>query len=308
MTVRSLGCLRREVACPRCLLLTAHVNRNGRWHCRTRGTDNTRELPESVQQRRDRKGGSGRGGIQPSTANTAFAVPPLPSLHGEGLAAYDQRIDFASFVFDAAGLALEPNRVQSWHVGEHALRVKPWLDKRGFHVLGLQAGWPPDIRRKGGRAPKSLALAEVFATSWAHRPLLPSPREIPRWKRRALLRAGHVDAPVVALVDLPDDAPHEVRAVWEGIHELLVVRSLVEPAGEPVPISAPFLARWCPLDENAVRRAKAWLGRRGFIERAEVAEFGFPRPCVLWKITRAREPLSVTRASDVITAAHAVIA
>jgi hypothetical protein len=29
---------------------------------------------------------------------------------------------------------------------------------------------------------------------------------------------------------------------------------------------------------------------------------------VLWKITRAREPLSVTRASDVITAAHAVIA
>ena len=299
-----LEVLRREADCPHCLHMTAHARRGGRWHCRTCGTDNTRELPESMQPRLDRKGGSGKGGIQPSTATTAFAVPPLPLLHGEGLAAWDQRIDFASSVFDMAGLELEPNRVQSWHVGEHALRVKPWLDKRGFHVLGLQAGWPPEIRRKGGRAPKSLALAEVFATSWAHRPLLPSPREIPRWKRRALLRAGLVNAPVVPLVDLPDDAPQEVRAVWEGIHELLVVRSLVEPAGEPVPISAPFLARWCPLDENAVRRAKAWLGRRGFIERAEVAPFGFPRPCVLWWIARRREPSRSRSPAMSIAAAH----
>jgi hypothetical protein len=279
--------------------MTAHAERNGCWCCRACGLENGLEPTAYLSLSQGR---NGRGGIAEAVqvtaeavstfrASTAFAVPPLPSLHGSELEAYDRNDDFAQLVFDRAGLSLDPSHIQPWHLGALDVAVEAWRDKGAFHRLRLKgSGWPADVCRRNGKAPKALALAEVFASTWANAPLLPSAPELARWKRRALLLGGFAAPPAVSIAKLPEDAPLDVVATWQGIRELVDVRSLTEPDVDLVPLSAPFLARWCPLDENAVRRAKAWLGRRGFIERAVVAEFGFPRPCVLWKIRGGRRP------------------
>jgi hypothetical protein len=205
-------------------------------------------------------------------------------LRGEDLAAFDREPEFASFVLNAAGLALELNRSQTWNLGELKISVEPWLDRRGFYLLAVEKGWPSNVRRKDGHGPESIAMAEVFATCWSGEPLLPSGPESARWKLRALLEAGLVDRPAVSIAELRDDAPQVAILAWEGIRELVAVRSLTQPAGEPVPLSSLFLARWCPLEESAVRRGKRWLERFGFIVRAGEAEFGCPKRCILWNV------------------------
>jgi hypothetical protein len=138
-------------------------------------------------------------------------------------------------------------------------------------------------------------LAEVFASCSARKPLLPSGPENARWKCRAVLEAGLIDRPLISIADLDDDAPYEAVLTWEGIRELVAARSLTQPAGEPAPLASSFLARWCPLEESAVRRGKRWLERHEFIARAGEAEFGCPKRCILWKVACGNGPLWAVR-------------
>ena len=285
-----------EFDCRTCLRATIHVQTGDRRFCKTCGSEHSAggqgTTSGAVSLHLNGKGGTAKA-VLPSSLDVPPLVPPLRSgggLHGEALAAYDKEAAFAAFVLGEAGLELALGRRQPWLIGELELAVEVWVDERDFYVVGLLDGWPHEVRRQHGKAPASLALAELFATSWAGTPCLPGRSELSRWKRRALLQAGIVTRPAVALPALDDGAPVHARETWEGIGELVAVRALTEQVGDPVPLSAPFLSRWCPLERHAVRRGKTWLENRGFIERAGEGEFGHPRRCLLWSVVGFTEP------------------
>ena len=90
----------------------------------------------------------------------------------------------------------------------------------------------------------------------------------------------------ISLRPLPTNAPGSAAKTWDQIASLLRVVRLTEPAGEPIPLSAPWLSSWSGkrVTESEVKAGKRCLESHGFIEHVGDARSGFPKPTKLWRI------------------------
>jgi hypothetical protein len=181
---------------------------------------------------------------------------------------------------------------QTWTPASGGLKVKIWLDDGRRYVTHLISGWPAGLTRKRtGKPPTDLALAEVYAIAVTGEIHLPRGPELARWKRRALAGAGILQPAPVRLKALPPGAPDSAESTWKAIEHLLAIRWLTDPQEDPVVLSAPFLARWTGVDEQTLRRGKYWLSKQGFITKAgTVPSAGGGRPTQLWTVSLESDP------------------
>lgn len=297
-----------EILCSTCLRETYHLQRRGRWYCLTCGRANDpsqlalfRPTGEERHARLLDTGGN-RGGSQTLGANTASTsashwsttasrpsdTTALGHLQAAELEAHDRDPGLARFIYSRAGLRLENNIVQTWRVADQRLQVVVWPDESRRYVLRIKSGWPAAIKRhRSQQPPTGLALAEVYASTTTNELHLPRGPELARWKRRALVDAGIISPHPVHLALLPPTAPSNAQETWDAIRGLLQIRFLVDPEDEPVPLSSPFLASWSGLPQSRIERGKHWLEQHGLITRAGNALFGWPAPCLLWRVTTA---------------------
>ena len=300
-----------ETFCGSCLRETYHVQRRGRWCCLTCGRANDPSqlalFRPTGEERHARLGNTGgnRGGSQTLGANTASTTAShwsttasrpsdttaLGHLRAAELEAHDRDPGLARFIYSRAGLRLENNVVQTWRVADQRLQVVVWPDDSRRYVLRIKSGWPAAIKRhRSQQPPAGLALAEVYATTITNQLHLPRGPELARWKRKALVDAGIIEPHPVRLPSLPPGAPECARQTWQAIAGLLQVRFLVDPPDEPVPLSSPFLCSWSGVPQSTLERGKRWLESRGYITRVGHAPFGWPAPCLLWRITIVTVP------------------
>lgn len=215
----------------------------------------------------------------PSATSIEAARDKRVAPTGKKLADFDAQPEFACWVCDQAGLRCVLDERQVWRIGGHELPVTLWLDKRLYYVLLVHSGWPLPP------APKSLALAEVFAAICTgelrrlHKP------EMARFKRRALVASRLIPAPErVVLPALLPEAPDAAGKTWDVIADLLTERRMTEPPGTLVPLSAPWLSKWSGVPEPTIRAGKRWLEARGFIKHEGDAPSGRGRPIYLWRV------------------------
>ena len=233
----------------------------------------------------------------------------------EALRALDRDREFAAAVLGLAGLTLAQQR-QEWRVGAHVLSVTPWLDKDDRYVLLVRSGWPAP-------APKSLALAQVYAVSMTgelrdfkrRRTVMrggkkdsvpkPSP-ELARWKARAAQEFGMVERPDVAMPTLTPDAPETAALTWKVIESLLQARRVVEEGDdvEAMPLVAPFLARWSGLDEDLLIAGRRWLDRHGYLVRVGELPTAAGKPMVLWQVAQPVAAVSVAADGSLVWPEH----
>jgi hypothetical protein len=177
---------------------------------------------------------------------------------------------------------------QQWTIAGASIAVVLWRDQGGRHVILIRRGWPEPP------SPRALILAEVYrAAVTGELPRRTGRRspEVARWRWRALVEAGLVPPATTALPPLPPDAPSSVVRTWGVIRHLLSVRRLEGEAEAPMPLSAPFLARWArgvePVTEGEIAYAKSWLRERGLIQEAGEVPSRRGRPLKLWKVAEA---------------------
>lgn len=174
-------------------------------------------------------------------------------------------------------------------VGAFAAVRSPASDLDLTNGLRIHDPWFP-ARAKNPR--ESLCLPELYAITVAcDATQLPGRQELPRWRWRALGERGWLQPATVYLPPLPDDASPDARATYAVIGSLLKIRWLGDPSDKPIPLSAPFMARWAgahnDTDENTIRNGKRWLEKNGFLERVGEAPGRQERPTVLWLIPGA---------------------
>lgn len=198
------------------------------------------------------------------------------ALRGQALADRDDSRELAVFVCERAGLTGAVDRRQTWRVGEHELLVALKLDERYRYYLRVLSGWPNVPARRG------LKLGHVFAIAVTGDLRELKGPERARWKLRALVEAGLVELPAVSLRALPERAPDAARRTWDAVRHLAAIRAITDGTG-PLPLSAPWLAKWSGLDESVLRSGKRWLENEGYLRRAgEVARK--PKPLILWSL------------------------
>ncbi|MEP7224059.1 MAG: hypothetical protein ABI783_03765 [Actinomycetota bacterium] len=101
----------------------------------------------------------------------------------------------------------------------------------------------------------------------------------------ALIEAGLVERPVVALAALRDDAPVAAVETWNLVRDVLTVRvAMGEQQTDPLPLSSPWLASLNGTDEKTIRAGKRWLEQRGYIEHVGVGPSRFGHPLTLWSV------------------------
>jgi hypothetical protein len=204
-------------------------------------------------------------------------------LTGETLFGFDGETVFGRFVLETvAGLRCIDGERQSWAVGGHAMTVEVALDReRYIYVLWVREGWPArPIRRS------PLCLAEVYAIVVTGAVREFKKPELAHFKVRAVLDAGLWSRPDVALAPLPENAPASAAATWRLVREVLEVRDAQGRGGQPVPLSAPWLAALCGIERSTVEAGKRWLARHGFITHVADAEGSFGHPLKLWDVSR----------------------
>ncbi len=288
-----------ERYCERCLRIPLHERRNGRFICTECGSIST----EAEEQRREVQ--RRKNFNAPSVTTTASVLPPasdgsdesfLPEPgarttdedRGERFAAategdrWDAVPQYAAVVLALAGLSVEIGPEQHTRIGGEEVWARVWLDKRGSHVVRLAT-------RVRGR--RSLCLTEVYAMQRARDWFRPGRPEQARWQLAALVEVGILEPPSVRLRALPADAPRLVVTLWPYIAELVALRRIREPDERTLPLSAPFLVRWCrkSLTETEIALAKRWLERHGLITRAGAIPSSSParRDTVLWIVAEA---------------------
>ncbi len=205
---------------------------------------------------------------------------------GKALARFDGDTTFHVWVARRANLSPEQRKRQEWRVGEHTLGVYFAADKWGLIKLWVDSGWP-------GKPRKSLCLAEVFAASVTGelKDRMNSPEQS-RWKVRALIASGVEKPPRVLMPVLPSHAPRSAVLTWHAIGTLMQARRLRdEPPGTPLPLVAPFLARWSGVGESTLQLGKTWLKANGYIAHVgnDLKEDGSPKlkmgnPTHLWVV------------------------
>lgn len=216
---------------------------------------------------------SSEEGIPP--LRPATPLPPLPSEKGS-LREWDRREDVAALVAGFAGLPAVEGERADWTVGEATLRVSLWREpERGLLVYRVHGGWPSKPARK------SIALVEAYAAAVTRTLRAYQPPELARWKARMLIEFGLVGEPAVRLAPLPADAPAHAHTTWALVARLLAIRALTADDPE-FAFSAPWIASYFTVDENTVRRGKAWLERHGYLSRTGLAPSRHAKDTVLW--------------------------
>jgi hypothetical protein len=209
----------------------------------------------------------------PTSAKTGADISYAESLRGDELAYCDRLEDLARSLVRRLGIDFETTSI--WAIGGRELSVKLWRDLRGLYVLRVFEGWP-------GR--EGLALAEAYAIATTG--VLRSPRaaEMARWKLRMLVEFGFLNAARVELAPLPPNASPSEITTWRIVHELLSVRRLTEPPGEPFTFSAPWVASAYGVELNVLRAGKLGLAKRGHLRKVgSVPSRGGGRPTDLWQ-------------------------
>lgn len=210
------------------------------------------------------------------------------------------------------GLRFEPDMEQEVELAGHRLVLALRLDSKGHYVAGIVSGlpWSPS---QIGNAPKALSLVECYRA--LHCGILPA-RDLraeeqirpsmARWTSRFLFDAGLIEPPDVILRELPADAPEGVRATWNVVHGLLQAHRLDERPGEPIPLSAPWVANeWAADREDVtvarVRHAKEWLAFHQFIQHAGTAPGRLGHDTILWRVAElgVAEPFTADLAARI---------
>jgi len=198
---------------------------------------------------------------------------------------WDALPEYAAFVLALAGLSIEPGAQEHTWIGGEEVWARVWIDKRGIYVVRLAT-------KVRGRC--SLCLTEIYAMQRAGSWLRLQRPEQARWQRAALVEAGIVEPPPVHLRALPADAPKVVASLWPYIAELVAIRRIREPEEDALPLSAPFLVRWCrkTLTETEITLAKRWLERHTYIWRSGLIPSASRarRDTVLWTVAEAGLP------------------
>jgi hypothetical protein len=198
---------------------------------------------------------------------------------GAALSALDADDTLARFVCERAGLEFAEGKPQTWRLSEETIPtvLECAEDGRWRAVLA------------GHEAPAPLAVIYAAAVSGEFQWL--SAGAFPRWKRRALLEAGLVGTPPVALAELPCDISEPVCLMWDAVELLVRVRVLGgERARDALPLSRRFMCRWAPLSDRSTRTAMETLERRDFIWRvSRWAKSGGQRPLTLWGVKLAED-------------------
>jgi hypothetical protein len=212
----------------------------------------------------------------------------------------DGRDDVAEALARRLGIPWGGSRTFTWLVGSVALRARWWRDAHGRWLLRIASGWPADrvrVARNGRKAdqpPQALILAECYAVGVTQATDPRGGPELARWRNRMLVDLGFLEAAELELPRLPETVTADAARTWGVIEEILQIRRVEEPPGTPLPLVAPWLARWAGVDENLIRRGKRALEREKFIWRVGSAPSRFhSRAMVLWRV-REEAPLPVT--------------
>ena len=195
-------------------------------------------------------------------------------LSGSALSALDADDTLARFVVERAGLELAEGKAQAWRLSDETISTMLERAEDGRYRAVLA----------GHETPAPLAVIFAAAVSGEFHWL--SAAAFTRWKRRALLEAGLVGMPAVALADLPADISEATRFMWGAIELLVRVRVLGgERARDALPLSRPFMRRWAPLADRPTRTAMETLEGLEYIWRVgRYAKSGGRRPLTLWGV------------------------
>ena len=194
------------------------------------------------------------------------------------LEAFDSRPEFGSFVMERAGLIAKVGERQLWRVGDHELTVRLHLDHdRVLYVVLVLAGWPTHP------APRSLCLADLYAIAITGEFRSFNKPERHRFKLRALIESGLIDAPMLQFRPLDPAAPAAAAQTWNAIVDLTTTRHADGDTG-PMPLVAPWLAKAYGLDEDTIRAGKTWLERHNFITRDGDTPGKFGKKTILWAV------------------------
>jgi hypothetical protein len=215
-------------------------------------------------------------------AAAASATPEREPLRQAARRAFDVDRDSRALEFVAELIGVPAPGRGVWSIGGHEIAVEWWPgDDEGRNLLRVSGGWPVS---PGKRA---LILAQVLGNTTVGDLRDIRGPELGRWANRLALEAGIIARPDVRLAPLPPGAPDDAKITLEAIRRTLEVRRVTDPPGEPLPLSAPFLARWWGVEENVVRRGKRALERLAVIERVGEQPSAYGRPTVLWSVRGA---------------------
>lgn len=130
---------------------------------------------------------------------------------------------------------------------------------------------------------RTLALHEAYAATRTGIFRTYRGPEARRWKLRALVELGF-KKPAEVHLPQPQNAPANVRRLWQAIMDLLAIRWLEEPTGSPFVLSAPWFSTWSGLPVTTIRIGKLWLERNEYVERAGFCPGSFGKPAILWRL------------------------
>jgi len=130
-------------------------------------------------------------------------------------------------------------------------------------------------------------LVDVYAAckSGRGRPL--SKGERATWWLRCLAELGLIDPPAMAAPRLPEEAPEEAQAVYEGFQLLLSLRAHYDAHQISAPFSYRFADRWCGVSWRQVEAGMTWLRKEGYLQVVDSITVG-ARQCNLYAIGQVR--------------------
>jgi len=135
-----------------------------------------------------------------------------------------------------------------------------------------------------------------------------------QWTTRLLEAAGILAVPKEwGAPSVPHDAPEEVQAVFQAYLHVRRIRAVTRAPDAPFPFSLRFIQDWlgqaCAWSFHFVKKAKAWLVRRGYL----VAEGADGKGERLWRLgrhalrrARVEAPMLSTEAATVADVAATV--
>jgi len=130
-------------------------------------------------------------------------------------------------------------------------------------------------------------LVDVYAAckSGRGRPL--SKGERATWWLRCLAELGLIEPPAMAAPRLPEEAPEEAQAVYEGFQLLLSLRAHYDAHQISAPFSYRFADRWCGVSWRQVEAGMSWLLKEGYLQVVDSITVG-GRQCNLYAIGQVR--------------------
>ena len=145
---------------------------------------------------------------------------------------------------------------------------------------------PSDDDKPGDTAPRKVwPLVDVYAACKSGRGRQLKRGERAVWWLRCLAELGLIEPPAMAAPRLPEEAPEEAQAVYEGFQLLLSLRAHYDPGQTSAPFSYRFADRWCGISWRQVEAGMTWLRCEGYLKSVDSITVG-GRQCNLYAIGR----------------------